>query len=231
MVDRSLKRYWRENISPKKPTVQTLSNQIMPNSGVVSEETIPENNAGDVVSGGLKDSVNHQEVDFSAIKVKQRYDHFDGDNWYVVRIEAIETLALDPRQVAGESVGSEQTYPGRVRIHYTQWKTDKYDRWIGVYKFAGESGSLVPQLDLDTKVNLKPLHTFTKARSVKRKRAVRKPTYEYVEVVEDSSTPHKTPEKEEDHSKFVYFTTKRGRRQKMLRSKYLQQQKQQPRKP
>ena len=202
----------------------------MSKSGVVSEETIPENNAGDVVSSTLKDTV-HKEVDFSAIKVKQRYDHFDGNDWYVVRVEAIETLVLNPSQASGESGGNEQTYPKRVQIHYAKWKTKKYDRWIGVYKLADENGILVPQLDLDTKVNLKPLHTFTKARSVKRKRAVRKPTYEYVEVVEDSSTPHKTPEKEEDHSKFVYFTTKRGRRQKMLRSKYLQQQKQQPRKP
>lgn len=195
-----------------------------------STEILPENNAGDLLSSSLEDGVN-EEVDFTAIKVKQRYDHFDGNSWYIVRIEAVETLAFDPGLAAGENGGSEHTLPGRVRIHYTQWKTSKYDTWIGVYKLAEESGVLVPQLDLNTKVNLKPLHTFTKGRSIRRKRAARKSTYEYVAVEEGSSAAHKTPEDEEDHAKFVYFTTKRGRKQKMLRSKYIQQEKQQSRKP
>ena len=76
---------------------------------------------------------------------------------------------------------------------------------------------------------LQPLYTSTTRRRLVKHRHKTRPNYQYIPIVDGAATSKQkinmaTAGEDEDHGKYVYFTTKRGRRQKILRTKYEQQQ-------
>ena len=59
-------------------------------------------------------------IDYENIRKNDKYELKDLGDWYVVIVVDVETF-------------ENTAVPKRMKIHFSKWKTKKYDKWIDVY--------------------------------------------------------------------------------------------------